>query len=239
VAGSTPAGDTVSHITNVDSDNMLCYGQPVTEHPYHHGHLRAALLAEAERTLREQGIDALSLRDLARQAGVSHAAPRRHFADRQALLDALAEAGFGRLGDEVCAAIDQAGEDYQAGLRAVATAYVRFAIQDAALLQLMFTTKNGNEPGALPEASARLFAAVGDLVGRGQRAGVLAPGDPDRLLLLLVATLQGIASLVISERVAPGQADTIIADAVALFTGSGRLGRSRGSSDRRPRPSCR
>jgi AcrR family transcriptional regulator len=135
------------------------------DRPYHHGRLRAVLLAEAERTLREQGIDALSLRDLARQAGVSHAAPRRHFADRQALLEALAEAGFIRLGDEVRAAIDQAGEDYQAGLRAVATAYVRFAIQDAALLQLMFTIKNDREDGALPEASTRLFAAASDLIG--------------------------------------------------------------------------
>ncbi|MGD0556898.1 MAG: TetR/AcrR family transcriptional regulator [Streptosporangiaceae bacterium] len=179
------------------------------------------LLAEAERTLREQGIDALSLRDLARQAGVSHAAPRRHFADRQALLEALAEAGFIRLGDEVRAAIDQAGEDYQAGLRAVATAYVRFAIQDAALLQLMFTIKNDREDGALPEASTRLFAAASDLIGRGQRAGLLPPGEPDRLLLLLIATLQGIASLVGSGRVEPGQADAIIADAVVLFT---RLG---------------
>lgn len=191
----------------------------VTDRPYHHGRLRAALLAEAERTLREQGIDALSLRDLARQAGVSHAAPRRHFADRQALLDALAEVGFVRLGDEVCTAIDQAGEDYQAGLRAVATAYVRFAIQDAALLQLMFTGKNDDkEHGTLPEASTRLFAAASDLIGRGQRASVLPPGDPDRLLLLLIATLQGIASLVSSGRVEPGQTGAIIADAVALFT---------------------
>ena len=83
------------------------------DRPYHHGHLRTALLGDAERTLREQGIDALSLRDLARQAGVSHAAPRRHFADRQALLDALAASGFARLADEVSAAVDDAGQDYQ------------------------------------------------------------------------------------------------------------------------------
>ena len=111
------------------------------DRPYHHGRLRTELLAEAERTLREQGIEALSLRDLARQAGVSHAAPRRHFADRQALLDALAEAGFARIGDEVCAAIDGAGEDYEARLRAAAAAYVRFATQDAALVELMFAPR--------------------------------------------------------------------------------------------------
>jgi len=79
----------------------------MAERPYHHGNLRVVLLAEAERTLREDGIERLSLRDLARQAGVSHAAPRRHFADRQALLDALAVAGFLRLSDELREAIDR------------------------------------------------------------------------------------------------------------------------------------
>jgi AcrR family transcriptional regulator len=102
----------------------------MADRPYHHGNLRTALLAEAERTLREQGIGQLTLRDLARQAGVSHAAPRRHFADRQALLDALAEAGFLRLGDELRAAIESAGDDYETQLRAAATAYIRFATQD-------------------------------------------------------------------------------------------------------------
>ena len=69
-----------------------------SERPYHHGNLRSALLAAAERTVRERGVQDLSLRELAREIGVSHGAPRRHFPDRQALLDALAESGFERLG---------------------------------------------------------------------------------------------------------------------------------------------
>ena len=69
----------------------------------------------------------LSLRELAREVGVSHGAPRRHFPDRQALLDALAEAGFERLGAELRGALEGAGEDFQARLQATATAYVRFA----------------------------------------------------------------------------------------------------------------
>jgi AcrR family transcriptional regulator len=197
----------------------------VPDRPYHHGHLRTALLGEAERTLREQGIDALSLRDLARQAGVSHAAPRRHFADRQALLDALAASGFARLADEVSAAVDDAGEDYQARLRAAATAYVRFATRDAALLDLMFTAGNAGPPAAgnagdaaLREASERLFTTVGDLITQGRQTGELPEGDPERLRLLLVAMLQGIAALVTSGRVRAEQVDTLIADAVALFT---------------------
>ena len=192
----------------------------MADSPYHHGNLRTTLLAEAERTLRDHGLEALSLRDLARQAGVSHAAPRRHFADRQALLDALAEAGFARLDDEMRQAIDGAGQDYEARLRAVAAGYVRFAIRDAALLELMFGAKNANvePPGTLRAAAERVFSAFGDLIDTGQQAGVLPPGDPERLRLLLVATLQGIAALVTSGRVQPGQVDPLIADAVALFT---------------------
>src|ERR687894_2671163 len=70
----------------------------VATRPYHHGSLRPALLAAAEKALDRGGVQALSLRELAREIGVSHAAPRRHFADKQALLDALAQEGFARLG---------------------------------------------------------------------------------------------------------------------------------------------
>lgn len=185
--------------------------------PYHHGNLRASLLAEAERTLREQGIDQLSLRDLARQAGVSHAAPRRHFADRQALLDALAEAGFLRLGDEMRAAIDTAGDDYETRLRAAATAYIRFATQDAALLELMYVVKRGQHSAALDDAFSRLFTTFDDLIRQGQQAGELQPGDPDRVRLLLLATVQGIAVLVTSGSTDARQADELVADTVALF----------------------
>src|ERR1700761_4431870 len=144
------------------SDAML---SGVDDRPYHHGHLRATLLAEAERTLSEDGIEALSLRELARQAGVSHAAPRRHFADRQALLDAMAETGFTRLADEVQTAIGDAGGDYVARLRAGAGAYVRFATRDAALMELMFGVKNSAGASGVQRAAERLFAVVGDLIG--------------------------------------------------------------------------
>src|SRR6202011_2035756 len=107
---------------------------PMSERPYHHGNLRAALLAQAERTVRELGVQDLSLRELARQLGVSHGAPRRHFSDRQALLDALAEAGFARLGAELRSAADDAGADFEPRLMAIAAAYVRFATHDASLL---------------------------------------------------------------------------------------------------------
>jgi AcrR family transcriptional regulator len=189
----------------------------MTGRPYHHGNLRAALLAEAERTLRDQGIDQLSLRDLARQAGVSHAAPRRHFADRQALLDALAEAGFLRLGDELRAAIDEAGDSYQMRLRAAATAYVRFATQDAALLELMYIVKRSQHSAALDDAFGRLFTTFDALIRQGQQAGALRSGDPGRVRLLVLATIQGIAALVTSGGIDDRVTKDLIADTAALF----------------------
>ena len=197
----------------------------MTGRPYHHGHLRDTLLAEAERTLREQGVEQLSLRDLARQAGVSHAAPRRHFADRQALLDALAEAGFARLADEVAAAVEDAGPDFRARLRATGATYVRFATEDPALMELMFTVKSASAevnagPGEMTGGAGRLFTIVGELIREGQLTGQLPPGDPERLRLLFMATARGIAGLVAPGQPAAGQADGLLDDAVALFTQS-------------------
>ena len=200
----------------------------MTDRPYHHGHLRDTLLAEAERTLREQGVEQLSLRDLARQAGVSHAAPRRHFADRQALLGALAAAGFARLADEVAAAIEAAGPDFPARLRATCAAYVRFATEDTALMELMFTAKSGSASGELAAGEAasgelaagvgRLFTMVGELIKEGQQTGQLPPGDPERIRLLFMAIARGIAELVVPGGPGAGQADGLLDDTVALFT---------------------
>jgi len=189
----------------------------MADRPYHHGNLRAALLAEAERTLREQGLEGLSLRELARQVGVSHGAPRRHFADRQALLDALAESGFARLRAELRAAVESAGEEYEARLRAATTAYVRFAISDAALLELMFAGKHREQAGALHRIADSTFSVILELIEEGQANRVLEPGDPQRIALLLLAMTQGIAALVTAGIVDSQQVDSLVADAIGRF----------------------
>jgi AcrR family transcriptional regulator len=189
----------------------------VSARPYHHGNLRTALLQQAERTVREHGVQDLSLRELAREAGVSHGAPRRHFPDRQALLDALAEAGFERLGTELRRAGEGAGEDFQARLRATAAAYVQFATQDAALLELMFAGKHREPSGALHEAADRAFSVMFELIAQGQADGVLEPGEPERVGLVLFATIQGIAALVTGGMIGPEQLDELVADAITHF----------------------
>ena len=189
----------------------------MTDRPYHHGALREALLEQAERTVRDRGADALSLRELAREVGVSHGAPRRHFPDRQALLDAVAEAGFDRLGAELRAAADGAGEEFEPRLRATAAAYVRFATRDPALLDLMFAGKHRETSGALDEAAENAFAVMLELIAQGQAEGALEPGEPERVGLVLFSTIQGIASLVSAGIVQADQLEALVVDAIAHF----------------------
>lgn len=203
------------------------------ERPYHHGNLRTALLEQAERIVRERGVQSLSLRELAREVGVSHGAPRRHFPDRQALLDALAEDGFARLGSEMRSAADRAGEAFEPRLHATASAYVRFATRDAALLELMFAGKQGEHSAAMNEAADRAFAVMLELIEQGQSEGQLEAGPSERVGLVLFATIQGIATLHASGIVDASQLDGLLADAIAHFLrgtrGAARVTRSAGA----------
>jgi AcrR family transcriptional regulator len=187
------------------------------ERPYHHGNLRQALLRQAERTVRQRGVQELSLRELAREVGVSHGAPRRHFPDRQALLDALAETGFARLGAELRTAADAAGDEFSDRLQATAVAYIRFATHDPALLDLMFAAKHREALPTLQDAVERAFSVMLELIRRGQAEGHLESGDPERVGLVLFATIQGIAALVTGGMVDAEQVDELTADAVAYF----------------------
>ena len=128
--------------------------------PYHHGNLREALLETAARALETTGAGRLTLRELSRALGVSHTSPRRHFADKQALLDALALRGFGRLGEVTARASRERGrEDFNARLTRLARAYVGFALKQPALFALMFEAKHrADAPPGLLAASDATFA---------------------------------------------------------------------------------
>ena len=105
---------------------------------YHHGDLRNALLEAGEQLLVERGAAALSLREVAKLAGVSHAAPYRHFRDKAALLQALAASGFERLQVDIKAAAARIAHDPELKLVEAGVAYVRLAVRNPALMQLMF-----------------------------------------------------------------------------------------------------
>jgi len=199
----------------MQTSNRYHRGVAVTPRPYHHGNLRAALLESAERTLSQSGASELSLRELARQVGVSHAAPRRHFADKQALLDALAEDGFERLGESLRDAMTAAGDEFDARLLAFAHAYVHFATRHAALLELMFSVKH--RPGAadsLRASADRAFEAPLALITEGQAKGEVVAGEPERVATVAWAALQGLAAMVNSQMLDRALIDEVVADAV-------------------------
>ena len=187
------------------------------DRPYHHGNLRSALLDAAERGLRVHGADGLSLRDLAREIGVSHAAPRRHFADRQALLDALAEAGFLRLHRALRSALTGAGDGFPARLQATMTAYTRFATENAALLELMYTSKHRSGTTRVVAAAEAPFELMYELVAQGQAQGDIEAGDPERIAIVLFATLQGIAAIINGNIVRPELLSGLVETAVDQF----------------------
>jgi len=128
--------------------------------PYHHGDLRAALLAAAAGWLDEQGAQSLTLRELARAAGVSHAAPYHHFASRDELLAGVAEGAFDRLADALVAAAGAA--DAAHALLDIGEAYVREALAHPAQFRLMFgplLARKAEHPG-LQRAAEHAFLVL-------------------------------------------------------------------------------
>ena len=185
----------------------------MTARAYHHGNLRSALLDRAERTVRERGAESLSLRELARDVGVSHGAPRRHFPDRAALLEALAENGFDRLARELEGAVAEAGPRFDARLQALARAYVGFATRDASLLELMFAAKHRGEAEAVRAAGDRAFAIPLAAIEAGRQAGEIVDDEPEAVALAAFAMLQGLAWMATGGMLADADPDAVVADA--------------------------
>jgi AcrR family transcriptional regulator len=173
---------------------------------YHHGGLRAALIAAGLELLREVGPADLSLRAAARRAGVSAMAPYRHFADKEALLAALATEGFTRFGAALASATASAGEP-GAALGAQGIAYVRFALSEPALFRLMFGPVIRHAPeGQETEGQGALRAAGEPAFEQLRRAvAAAAPGrTPDSAEAFAMACwsmVHGYACLVVDGKI--------------------------------------
>ena len=162
---------------------------------YHHGDLKRALLDAALDLLRAEGPEAMTLRAVARAAGVSQAAPYRHFADRRALVAAVAEEGFERLGAAMMAAM--AADPGRAGFRQVAVAYVRFAHEHPAEYRVMFGAELADQSD-LPSLQARsrgVLGGVTQVIAGLQQAGVVGAGDPAMMATSVWAMLHGLVML--------------------------------------------
>jgi AcrR family transcriptional regulator len=173
--------------------------------PYHHGDLRNALIQAGLEMLSEGGAAALDLRKVARKAGVSHAAPYRHFADKQALIAAINEEGFRRLAERILSTVREAPDDSFEQLQAIARAYVQFAREQPWLMREMFSGLTV-EREAFPDlqaASKAVFICYVEVVKRGQERGSIIEGDPYALAGVLWSLLHGVAMLTIENQMRP------------------------------------
>ncbi|MBT0771228.1 TetR/AcrR family transcriptional regulator [Kineosporia sp. J2-2] len=161
------------------------------EKPYHHGDLRRALIEAAAEVIAENGTDTLSLRDLARRAGVSHAAPGHHFGDRAGLMTAVATEGFRMLADD----LDRAGNFSDMGLR-----YVQFALRHPGHFAVMFRPDATHaEDEEFQAAAERTMVQLHE-----GAAGAFATPEGERVPALAAWSLvHGMATLLLSGAMKP------------------------------------
>lgn len=181
----------------------------MTSTPYHHRDLPRALLEAAGRLVAREGAANASLRAIAREAGVSHAAPYHHFEDRESLLAGVAASGFDALGTAMeRAAKESRARDPLDRMQAAGVAYVAFAVENPEIYRLMFgglLTDRTRHPG-LKEAADRAFGQLTGLPG-----GAAGPGPTDGPSPVAVAawsTVHGLAFLLI-EGLLPGRVGAV------------------------------
>lgn len=203
---------------------------------YHHGNLRHVLLDRAANVIAEQGIEVLSLRALARDIGVSHAAPSRHFRDKADLLRALATEGNRRLVAYVLAAADATGTDPLVRYNALGQAYIRFSLEFPAYYRTI------THPEVAAEADDELHRSrehwhdiIANAAREAQAAGWLPDEDVEDIMIFSIATVRGVAAM-LRDRL-PGEhpegaeLDAFIERMVRLIIDPAAPQKSRGGND--------
>jgi len=180
---------------------------------YHHGDLKNALIEAGIEVLAKEGVGALSLRQVARKAGVSHAAPYAHFADKQALIAAISIEGYRTLYDKLAGVVQQYDGDPMRQLVEIAWAYTDFALTDTDHFKITFSgvlEKEKDYP-AFVEISKKSFNLVVEIVAACQEKDILPDGPSDLIAVSLWGMLHGLVSLVLE-----GQVSHTILDRVTL-----------------------
>ena len=187
---------------------------------YHHGDLKAALVDAAVAIVRTKGLDALTLREVAKRTGVSAAAPYRHFPDRRALVAAVAERGFVRLGEAMMAGM-KSGQG-RGGFKQVALAYVEFGLTNPAEYRVMFGPELADTTDfpSLRATGRGVLGGVAEAVRQLQNARLIGPGDPWLMASALWSTLHGLVMLTLdgqTEGVADSEALVEEATRIVMF----------------------
>lgn len=179
---------------------------------YQHGDLRHALIQAGLKLLGEGGVRELSLRAAAQLAGVSHAAPYRHFPDKDALVAAIAEEGFRLLTARMRAEIAGRGAaaDLLLRLRAAAAGYVGFAVEHPGYFRIIFggAFHGKQPPPSLKAAGDEAYHVLRDLVAEGIANGALVAGDPDQISLAAWSTVHGLGMLLVDRHLDDAGADS-------------------------------
>ena len=146
---------------------------------YHHGDLKNALIQAGIEILSKEGVDGLSLRKTARKAGVSHAAPYAHFADKQALIAAIALDGYGKIYARIEEVVTQYPNDPLKQLLRSAWAYMQFGLETPAHYKITFSGLIENEKNypELVEVTRKSLTALQKIIADCQAAGILSPSE--------------------------------------------------------------
>ncbi|HXJ01006.1 MAG TPA: TetR/AcrR family transcriptional regulator [Micropepsaceae bacterium] len=190
--------------------------QPESGRAYHHGDLKSSLREAASAILEEEGLSALSLRSVARRAGVSHAAPYRHYPSREALLADIAVEGLERLRGELAQAASVPGDRSDRIVR-IGGAYLRFASRHAGLLRLIFGSElpnRGDFPG-LAEATAAIGEDIGLALG-DQAAGLAVWAAMHGLAILILENVIDLGQKEAGLAVAPSRAEILLRSLVEV-----------------------
>jgi AcrR family transcriptional regulator len=185
---------------------------PSTNATYHHGDLHAACLSAALELLEEGGATALSLRAVARRAGVSPAAPYRHYADREALVSAVAAVGYRELAERLTAAHPAPSTPEQ--LASVAVAYVEFALEQPALFRMMFGEPCDRDNEERVAATAAVSLYLREIVAR-----CFPRADPEALAPAIWALVHGLAFLHLDGKLDASTPSTVADRVTAAIDG--------------------
>ncbi|MEU8924898.1 TetR/AcrR family transcriptional regulator [Kitasatospora sp. NPDC048545] len=185
---------------------------------YHHGALPEALVAAAFEVLDEQGQERVSVREVARRAGVSAGAPFRHFAGRQALLTALADRVLADFVSWQEAQVAAAGADGRSVMRTIGLGCVRYALHHPRRFELVRSRvfAASREP-ELREQLEGIDRAFTDLIVADQEAGRLRPGDPALVGLAGQALVYGLAQMIVDGYLPAGKAEEVAAQVLDTF----------------------
>jgi AcrR family transcriptional regulator len=169
---------------------------------YHHGDLKNAIISAAITLIKKKGSTSISLREVSKKAGVSHAAPYRHFNNKNDLLAAIAQKGFEKLKKQIAQAEHEYADDPKKQLIEAGAAYVELAVTSPEITQLMFSgyvdTENCSECFKYDADDA--FKALLNIINNGCNKGFFIKHDPQALTLATWSMVHGFAMLIIGKQ---------------------------------------